>query len=81
MTLPGSAISTSTAEGMAPINGPNTGMMFVMPMIIEIIITYGILNISMQTAHMQPIIKESIIFPYIKLKRAVFVEEVMVKIL
>ena len=42
----GSTSSISSAEGIAPINGPKNGMMFVTPTMTEISSAYGIFSIT-----------------------------------
>ena len=51
------------ADGIAPINGPKNGIIFVIPIITEINNEYGILKIVKIIKVKTPIIAESIIFP------------------
>ena len=50
-------------DGIAPINGPKNGIIFVTPIITDINKVYGILNIVNTINDNTPIIAESIIFP------------------
>ena len=52
-----------TNDGIAPKNGPKNGIMLVIPIMTDISIVYGILNIVSTINVNTPIIAESIIFP------------------
>ena len=59
----GSRKSKITAPGIAPMNGPNTGMMFVMPTMMLMSVAYDKPRMFMLTNVSTPIIAESRIFP------------------
>ena len=58
--LTGSTKSIKAADGIAPMNGPKYGMIFVTPTITATISGYGIWKINMKTKHIIPTIAESI---------------------
>ncbi len=58
--------SISNALGIAPIYGPNTGIIFVTPTITLTSIVYGSFSMLMAAKHIRPIIAESTILPDIK---------------
>ena len=59
----GFTISKSKADGIAPINGPKNGMMFVMPMMQLISRLYSHPKMLMMMKHRMPMIAESMILP------------------
>lgn len=59
----GSSMNIKSTPGIAPINGPNIGMIFVIPTTVYTKTAQGILNINIKINVNTPIIKESKILP------------------
>ena len=68
----GLIMSSSKAEGTAPINGPKKGMILVTPTTTEIIIAIGMFSIVIAMKQMMPIMIESIILPLINPPKVLF---------
>ena len=62
----GSMIKMRKMHGMAPMNGPKNGMMFVTPMMVEMSAGYGNRNRLQHTRQMMPMMSESSSLPLMK---------------
>ena len=77
----GSEMSSSSAEGIAPIKGPKNGITFVTPTITLMSTEYSSFMSFIATKHIIPMIKESSIFPLINPLRELFVFLIALSIL
>ena len=73
-------MSSSRADGIAPINGPKNGIILVIPILVLMSTGNSILKIVIRIKQIIPMIKESRIFPVIKPLRDLFIFETILPI-